>query len=59
MKWCDRVGAHAFIVIDYDDHEDRLICENSWGENENDHGLFYVNMTDLRKLKAPYILEVV
>lgn len=59
MKWCDRIGAHAFIVIDYDDEEDKFICENSWWENENDHWLFYVNIADIRKLKAPFVIEAV
>jgi C1A family cysteine protease len=36
------VGGHAILGVGYDNHKDVVICRNSWGAENQDHGYFYL-----------------
>ena len=41
------VGGHAYIAIGFDNMKDRLICQNSWGEDFGPiNGRFHLNYDD-------------
>lgn len=36
------LGEHVVLAVGYDDHQQWLICRNSWGETQADQGYFYL-----------------
>ena len=42
-----RVGAHAVLLVGYNDEEEYFIVKNSWGTNWGEHGFFRIDYSEM------------